>query len=81
MQLLYPSLSGILNRRIEEDDLVLYPNFMNDRFQSQFPFLTLVVSQPLVPASFVCNIPKHDSTPYVLFRLIKLCTPELYRSC
>lgn len=38
VQLMYPSLTGIFNWRIEENDLILYPDLMHNRFESHIPF-------------------------------------------
>ena len=38
MQLLNPRLPRELNRRIQEDDLVLYPNLVNDGVERQVAF-------------------------------------------
>lgn len=41
MKLLDPSRTGVLNRRIEEDNLVLYPDLMYDGFEDHVVFKEL----------------------------------------
>ena len=43
MQLLNPCLARVLDRRIQEDDLVLYPDFMDNGFQRQATIRVLKV--------------------------------------
>ena len=75
MQLLYPSLPGILNRGVQENDLVLYPNLMNDRLQSHLTFISLVITQSLVPTTFVRDISKDNCASNLLLGLVELGTP------
>jgi hypothetical protein len=41
MQLTYPGEPRVLYRRIQEDDLILYPNFMHYRLECHIPLLDL----------------------------------------
>jgi len=41
MQLLNPRRPGILYRRVQEDNLILYPDFMHNRFQRHMTFQEL----------------------------------------
>ena len=64
MKLLNPDLSSMLNRRVEENDLILYPNLMHDGLENQVALF--VVSNPLVISPFGNYVARHGTSCVVL---------------
>lgn len=60
VQLLQPSLSCILNWRVEEDDLVLYPDFVDNRLECHMALRKLFTSVSDIYHGF-------QRQPYLLF--------------
>ena len=54
MQLGDPRLPGVLDRRVQEDNLILYPNFVYDRLQGHAPFQELSGGQYAYITKNVC---------------------------
>jgi len=80
MQLLDPARPCILHRRIQEDNLVLYPNLMHDRLQHHMMLQELFVLRLLIPSSLIWEIPEGPSNvpPRVpVIRPVELSTPHL----
>lgn len=75
MQLPDPRLTGMLDRRVEENNLVLYPNLVYDGLERQ-------VIVPVIPNSFLpspLSISCHSAAG-IVFCPVELRTPDLYSS-